>query len=53
MPGIYGVPVGVIQSATLLCPSQHYFATHKVEWFEIADLLPRYGGESGMDKLDE
>ena len=52
MPSIYGVPAGVIRTNLPLRPNKHYFVTHKADWHEIADSLPRFGGESGVEKLD-
>jgi hypothetical protein len=30
-------------------PSAHYYVDHAADWWEIADSLPRYGGETGVE----
>jgi len=52
LPSIYGVPAGAIKGSRSLQPSAHYFVTHKADWHEISDSLPRFGGESGVENLD-
>ena len=52
MPSIYGVPAGIIKTRLPLHPSKHLFVSHKADWHEITDSLSRFGGESGMEKLD-
>ncbi|MEJ6001163.1 GNAT family N-acetyltransferase [Paucibacter soli] len=51
MPGILGVPAGLFQGELGAAPTAHYFADHRAAWHEIGDALPRFGGETGLEKI--
>jgi hypothetical protein len=51
IPGILGVPAGVLTTAMRSIPSGHYFFDNKVEWLSCTDSLPKFGGDSGMESL--
>jgi hypothetical protein len=50
-PGIVGIPAGVIDDFGAATLDGHYFVGDKVPWHAIGDEAPRFGGESGFEKL--
>ena len=50
-PGVLGVPAGLIEGLSMRRPGAHYFVDHRAAWNDINDALPRFGGESGHERV--
>ena len=43
----------VLDDAADLAPTYHAFFSDKAQWMDVPDSLPKRGGESGVEPLDE
>lgn len=53
MPGILGAPAGLFGTTLRAGPSAHYFVDDRAAWHAIDDALPRFGGPTGFEPLDQ
>jgi hypothetical protein len=51
-PDILGVPAGILSSPLTAQPSGHYFFSNKATWDSCHDGLPKFGGQSGFERID-
>ncbi|MCV2358575.1 GFA family protein [Paucibacter sp. TC2R-5] len=52
LPGILGVPAGILSTPLTSKPSGHYFFSDKADWSFCHDDLPKFGGASGFERID-
>lgn len=51
-PGEVHFTVATLTSKLNIKPRAHVFFSDKAEWFDIVDDLPKYGGNTGVEKLE-
>ncbi|MCM5681987.1 GFA family protein [Schlegelella sp. S2-27] len=51
LPGIAGIPAGVLAPGAVITPEGHYYFDDRVPWHRVGDELPRHGGDSGFEPL--
>ena len=49
-PGEVHVALASLEGQIDRAPSAHVYVDDRAEWWSIADALPQYGGESGMER---
>lgn len=52
-PGIFGILRGVIHDDLPNRPSADYFVSNKAAWIKLCSGLPRFGGETGFEPLED
>lgn len=53
LPDMLGVPAGMLSTPLTTNPSGHYFFSDKADWRPCRDDLPKFGGQSGFERLDD